>query len=259
MPDAIQLSNIYDSFTQLGERVHVTLRTQLGDIGRLNAQKALLVVSSVKSNADAGPAWQSKVPKFRVLVHSPLKRTSGLSGAYTMYSVTSLFSSATDESYDPYIPLISPTRITVQRRFSHFIVLHTSTRRLPGIANDADWKRLMPHLLSMPAAGPSFFAHIFHPAFNVDLDAATEVIDRFSRHTLAVSKGTQSLRDVFGCIREVRLDCLKLTKAMQKTSDGLQIVADLYDDHARRTKLATHDAFKSVAHPYQLYEMSGII
>ncbi|KAG1901612.1 uncharacterized protein F5891DRAFT_1187482 [Suillus fuscotomentosus] len=57
-----------------------------------------------------------------------------LSGAYTMYSVTSLFSSATDESYDPYIPPISPTRITVQRRFSHFIVLHTSTKRLPGIA-----------------------------------------------------------------------------------------------------------------------------
>jgi sorting nexin-9/18/33 len=84
---------------------------------------------------DAGPAWQSKVPKFRVLVHSPSKRTSGLSGAYTMYSVTSLFSSATDESYDPYIPPISPARITVQRRFSHFIVLHTSlTRRLPGIA-----------------------------------------------------------------------------------------------------------------------------
>ncbi|KAG1845057.1 hypothetical protein C8R48DRAFT_780066 [Suillus tomentosus] len=107
------------------------------------------------------------------------------------------------ESYDPYIPPISPTRITVQWRFSHFIVLHTSTRRLPGIA--------------LP---PLFFAHVFHPTFNVDVN----VIDRFSRHTLA------------------------------KTSDGLQIVADLYDDHmkARRTQLATHDAFKSVAHPYQL-------
>ncbi|KAG1823067.1 hypothetical protein EV424DRAFT_1538717 [Suillus variegatus] len=158
--------------------------------------------------ADAGPAWQSKVPKFRVLVHSP--------------------------SNHVYIPPISPTRITVQRRFSHFIVLHTSpTRRLPGIAlpplpekqfveansrdilgivrhpvvryaevvtsflgcdNDADWKRLMPwQLLSMPAAGPSFFAHVFYPAFNVDVDDATEVIDCFSRHTLAVGKGTQSL------------------------------------------------------------------
>ncbi|KAG2154261.1 uncharacterized protein EDB93DRAFT_1248458 [Suillus bovinus] len=316
---------------------------------------------------DTGPTWQSKVPKFRVLVHSPSKRTSGLSGAYTMYSVTSLFSSTTDESYDTCIPPISPTRITVQRRFSHFIVLHTSlTRRLPGIAlpplpdkqyagrfsadfvearrgeleryircivrhpvaryaeavtsflgceNDVEWKRLMPQLLSMPAAGPSFFAHVFHPAFNIDVDDATEVIDRFGRHTLAVGKGMQSLRNIFGRIREVRLemskaerllsysllslitstplssapvagikedaedtpsqrngllneegawcwregcqDCLKLTKAMQKTSDSLQTVADLYDDHARRTQLETHEAFKSVAHPYQLYE--GII
>ncbi|KAG1753610.1 uncharacterized protein EDB91DRAFT_1044009 [Suillus paluster] len=316
---------------------------------------------------DAGPTWQSKVPKFRVLVHSPSKRTSGLSGAYTMYSVTSLFSSTTGEYYDPCIPPISPTRITVQRRFSHFVVLHTAlTRRLPGIAlpplpekqyagrfssdfvearrgdleryigcivrhpvaryaevvtsflgceSDVEWKRLMPQLLAMPAAGPSFFAHVFHPAFNVDVDDATEAIDRFSRHTLAVGKGTERLRNKFGGIREARLemskaerllsysllslisstpssstpltginedaedtppqrngllneegawcwregcqDCLKLTKAMQKTSDALQIVADLYDDHARRTQLATHEALKSVAHPYQSYE--GII
>jgi sorting nexin-9/18/33 len=57
----------------------------------------------------------------------------------------------------------------------------------------------------MPAAGPSFFAHILHPTFNVDVDDATEVIDRFSHHTLAVSKGTQRLRDIFGGIHEVRL------------------------------------------------------
>ena len=29
-------------------------------------------------------------------------------------------------------------------------------------------------------------------------------------------------------------DCLKLTKALQKTSETLQSVADLYDDHVRR-------------------------
>lgn len=28
-------------------------------------------------------------------------------------------------------------------------------------------------------------------------------------------------------------DCLKLTKAMQRTADTLQNVADLYDDHVR--------------------------
>lgn len=62
----------------------------------------------------------------------------------------------------------------------------------------------MPEFLAMPAAGPAFFAHVFHPAFNVDVDDASEVIDRFSRHTLAVGKGTQSLRNIFGCIREAR-------------------------------------------------------
>ncbi|OAX39623.1 hypothetical protein K503DRAFT_865292, partial [Rhizopogon vinicolor AM-OR11-026] len=41
MSEAIRLTNTYDSFTQLGERVHVTLRTQLGDLSRLNAQKAV--------------------------------------------------------------------------------------------------------------------------------------------------------------------------------------------------------------------------
>ncbi len=40
-----------------------------------------------------------------------------------------------------------------------------------------------------------------------------------------------------GCGRSVDLStgCLKLTKAVQKTSDTLQIVADLYDDHVRPT------------------------
>jgi len=40
---------------------------------------------------------------------------------------------------------------------------------------------------------------------------------------------------------------------MQKTSDTLQSVADLYDDHARRTQLATHEALKTVAHPSAIY------
>ena len=83
---------------------------------------------------DAGPSWKTKVPPFRVLVHSPSKRTSTLSGSYTIYSVTSLFHFPSSD-LDPDLPPSSPTRITVHRRFSHFVVLHTSlTRRLPGIA-----------------------------------------------------------------------------------------------------------------------------
>ena len=50
-----------------------------------------------------------------------------------------------------------------------------------------------------------------------------------------------------------RQDCLKLTKSMQKAANALQSVADLYDDHARRTQLITHEALKGVSHPYTVY------
>ncbi|KAI0761285.1 PX-domain-containing protein [Trametes elegans] len=318
---------------------------------------------------EAGPSWKTKVPPFRVLVHSPSRRTSSISGAYTMYTITSAFealshsrsSSDPDAEDDDEPP--SPMRITVHRRFSHFVALHTAlSRQLPGIAlpplpekqyagrfsddfvearrgdleryinrvtqhpvaryaevltfflgceNDADWKKELPYYLSLPPKGPSFYANVYHPAFNVDADEASEAIDRFVNHTRAVGKGVQSLRNIFGKVREARVEmskaerllsyslqslitakplasapttgiseedeeedhtshghlnedgawcwrescesCLKLTKAVQKTSETLQIVADLYDDHARRTQLATHEAFKNVAHPSTLY------
>ncbi|KAK7044602.1 SH3 and PX-domain-containing 3 [Favolaschia claudopus] len=311
---------------------------------------------------DAGLAWKTKLPPFRVLVHSPSKRTSTLSGGFTIYSVTSLFHPPPTTDLDS--PPASPTRITVHRRFSHFVILHTAlTRRLPGIAlpplpekqyagrfsedfvearrgdlerymsrvvrhpvaryaevvtfflgceSDTEWKRLVPQHLAMPAAGPAFYARVFHPDFNVDAEDAAESVDRFDTHTRAIGKGVQGLRNIFGRVREARVemskaerllsysllslitskplasapvtgaseeeedynakdkgllnedgawcwregcqDCLKLTKAMQKTSEALQNVADLYDDHARRTQLATHEALKSVAHPSSLYE-----
>ncbi|RDB29754.1 Sorting nexin lst-4 [Hypsizygus marmoreus] len=326
---------------------------------------------------DAGPAWKEKIPPFRVLVHSPSKRASVLSGAFTVYNVTSLFHSPTipeadenDQSAETDVDYIgpprpaSPTRITVHRRFSHFVMLHTAlTRRLPGIAlpplpekqyagrfsedfvearrgdleryidrivrhpvaryaevvtfflgceSETEWKRLVPQHLSMPPAGPAFYARVFHPAFNLDAEDAEEAVDRFDMHTKAVGKGVQGLRNIFGRIREARVemskaerllaysllslitskplasapmtgvneeddqydvkskglhnadgawcwregcqDCLKLTKAMQKTSETLQNVADLYDDHARRTQLATHESLKGMAHPSSLYE-----
>jgi len=93
-----------------------------------------------KHFVDAGPSWRQKVPPFRVLVHSPSKRASTLSGAYIVYSVTSLFHVSTSEPLDAESAgtvNTSPnsSRITVHRRFSHFSMLHTAlTRRLPGIA-----------------------------------------------------------------------------------------------------------------------------
>ena len=94
---------------------------------------------------DAGPSWRAKTPPFNsILVHSPSKRSSVLSGAYTVYNVTSIIPSISPTDWvevaDPEdrhspSPTSSTTRITVMRRFSHFVMLHTAlARRLPGIA-----------------------------------------------------------------------------------------------------------------------------
>ncbi|THU93534.1 hypothetical protein K435DRAFT_725354 [Dendrothele bispora CBS 962.96] len=348
------------------------------------------LAESDKHFVDAGHAWKSKLPPFRVLVHSPSKRTSVLTGAYTVYNVTSLFEAPVPPDYDPETsgPPPSPTRLTVQRRYSHFVLMHTAlTRRLPGIAlpplpekqyagrfnqdfvearrgdleryidrvvrhpvaryaevvtwflgceSESEWKRLAPYYLAQPPAGPSFYAHVFHPAFNLDLEDAEEAVERFAVHTKALGRGVQGLRSVFGKIREARVEmskaerllsyslfslitskplassgggqvsgiaeeddddedqypnnvngtvkgyspnkhkgkgmmnrdgawcwregceeCLALTKAMQRTADSLRSVADMYDDHARRTQLATHESLKSVAHPATVYD--GVI
>jgi sorting nexin-9/18/33 len=112
---------------------------------RMNAEPAKATDTTHPSEADqhfvdAGPSWRHKVPPFQILVHSPSKRTSMLSGAYTLYTVSSLFHPPTSESSDTVSAdsvNSSPntSRITVHRRFSHFVALHTAlTRRLPGIA-----------------------------------------------------------------------------------------------------------------------------
>ncbi|KAH8994475.1 hypothetical protein EDB92DRAFT_1849434 [Lactarius akahatsu] len=314
-----------------------------------------------KHFVDAGPSWRQKVPPFRVLVHSPSKRTSTLSGAYTVYTVSSIFRLQTPEGSETEsadsVNSSSPnaSRITVHRRFSHFVVLHTAlTRRLPGIAlpplpekqyagrfNDdfvearrCDLERYLAMIVRHPVAR---YAEILTFFLSCESEQewkrqlphyAAETVNRFEVHTRAVDTGVQGLRNVFAQIRQARVemskaerllsysllslittkpiatlpsagvttreedtysqsdleeiitneedkpaktvngyvneqgawcwregceDCLKLTKALQKTSETLQNVADLYDGHARRTQLATHEALKNVAHPSQLY------
>ena len=131
---------------------------------------------------DVGPAWQTKLPPFRVLVHSPSKRSSTLSGAYTVYSITSLFQpDSLDESdtdpeheheHESLLPP-SPARITVHRRFSHFVMLHTAlSRQLPGVA--------LPPLPQKQYAGR--FSSDFVEARRGDLE---RYIDRIVRHPVA--------------------------------------------------------------------------
>jgi sorting nexin-9/18/33 len=129
---------------------------------------------------DVGPAWQTKLPPFRVLVHSPSKRSSTLSGAYTVYSITSLFQpisldeSVSNAQVEHQSILPPPTaRITVLRRYSHFVVLHTAlSRRLPGIA--------LPPLPEKQYAGR--FSNDFVEARRGDLE---RYINHIVRHPVA--------------------------------------------------------------------------
>jgi len=136
---------------------------------------------------EAGPSWKSKLPAFRVLVHSPSKRSSTLTGPYTIYTLTSVFDNPDHfNSHNRFASEIlqdeekedggshstpaSPTSITVHRRFSHFVVLHTAlTRRLPGIA--------LPPLPEKQYAGR--FSDDFVEARRGDLD---RYINRIVRH-----------------------------------------------------------------------------
>ncbi|EKM76773.1 hypothetical protein AGABI1DRAFT_78208 [Agaricus bisporus var. burnettii JB137-S8] len=330
-----------------------------------------------KHYIDTGPVWKSKIPPFKILVHSPSKRSSVLSGAYTVYNITSLFNPS-----DPYDPPPSShhnqgeedgldmqpesvQRITVQRRFSQFVVLHTTLcRRLPGIAlpplpekqysgrfnddfvearrgdleryinkivrhpiaryadivtfflscdNDFEWRKLLPQYTNISKSRFPFYSEIYHPAFNIDFEDASIASSTFSTHIRAVSRSVQGLRSMFTKVRESRLDiartergfgyallgmitrpqedrglqrdeeedeserndysgrgvvnkdgawcwrenckeCVNLTKGLKKFSEALHFIADLYDDHARRTQFATHESLKSMAHPDLMYQ-----
>ncbi|KDQ07407.1 hypothetical protein BOTBODRAFT_180691 [Botryobasidium botryosum FD-172 SS1] len=350
------------------------------DLGTRN--RKLKIGEADRHFVEAPPAWKSKSPPFRILVHSPSKRTSSITGAYILYSITSVFhppdAGAASTSMTPNT---EPTHLTVYRRFSHFNFLHTALlRRLPGIAlpplpekqyagrfsddfvearrgdlerwinrvvrhpvaryaevlvfflgceSDAEWRRTLPKYISSSTTTttttPSFYAHVFHPAFNFDADDAADAVDRFERHLEGVGTGVQGLRSVFEKVRESGITssaaqralsysilslitstpmdnatpatspatygypqqiyeededddgaalqgkvgllneegawcwredcevCLRLTKALQKMAESLQAIADLHDDHARRTQLATHEMLKDVAHPKALY------
>jgi len=128
---------------------------------------------------DSGPVWKPKLPEFQVLVHSPSKRSSTLSGSYTVYTITSVFlppanerNNQEEESEEPERPS-SPKRISVHRRFSHFVFLHTAlTRRLPGIA--------LPPLPEKQYAGR--FSEDFVEARRGDLE---RYLNRVVRHPVA--------------------------------------------------------------------------
>lgn len=68
----------------------------------------------------------------------------------------------------------------------------------------------------MPAAGPAFYARVFHPAYNIDVEDAEDALDRFDTHTKAVGRGVQDLRNIFGRVREARVGGLYFSFSINK-------------------------------------------
>lgn len=155
---------------------------------------------SEKHYIDFGPQWRSKVPLFEVRVHSPekfvpLASAGGSSAAYTMYSVTSIFdephghtrnsSSSSTTVKAATSPQAAAHQMTVHRRFSHFVFLHSAlTRLLPGIA--------LPPLPEKQYAGR--FSDAFVEARRADLH---RYLSKVVRHPL--TRYTEVLMFFLGC------------------------------------------------------------
>lgn len=86
----------------------------------------------------------------------------------------------------------------------------------PYLSHSKEWRKRLPHHLSLPPAGPQFYAKVFHPAFNLDAEDAAESVERFSRHLKATGKGVQGLRGMFTGLRMARMG-----EPMSYSSNGL--------------------------------------
>lgn len=89
----------------------------------------------------------------------------------------------------------------------------------------------MPQHLSMPPAGPAFYAHVFHPAYNLDAEDAGDAVDRFDGHTRAVGKGVQGLRSTFGRVREARVEMSKAERLLSYSLLSLITSKARSEDH----------------------------
>jgi sorting nexin-9/18/33 len=85
---------------------------------------------------DTGPMWKHKLPGFQILVHSPSKRTSTLSGSYTVYTVTSVFMPPDNHDHQEQgqESAQSSKRISVHRRlYSSILPSPVDYRGLPHL------------------------------------------------------------------------------------------------------------------------------
>ncbi|KAJ1311888.1 hypothetical protein OPQ81_010347 [Rhizoctonia solani] len=168
----------------------------------------------------------------------------------------------------------------LQRVVRHPVVRYTEVVVFfLGCESDLEWKRRLPTYLSTLPAGPAFYASVFHPEFNLDEDECSSTIDREARNAMACAQRELSLGflgvisegpkhdhteeteekgkylndDRACCWKDGCEECLHTTKAVQKMAECMQGVANLHEDSAKRTTLATHDMVKDMSHPTMVY------
>ncbi|KAH7917365.1 hypothetical protein BV22DRAFT_1135473 [Leucogyrophana mollusca] len=178
---------------------------------------------------DSGLAWQTKVPQFQrdLLVSSAIKEGAADSPpslariiAQRRFShFVALHAALLNQLPGIALPPLPEKQYAGQfsadfvearrgdlKRYIGRVVRHPIARYAEvitsflGCENDSEWTRLIPQHLSMLVAGPSFFAHVLHPAFNIDVDEAMESADWFNNYTWGVRKSVHGLRSAFGWV-----------------------------------------------------------
>ena len=63
-------------------------------------------------------------------------------------------------------------------RYLAMIVRHLVARyaEINELLESKEWKRQFPRYMSIPPAGPSFYANVYHPDFNFDPEEAAETV-----------------------------------------------------------------------------------
>lgn len=98
----------------------------------------------------SGPAWRHDAPPFTVHVHSPEKRSSVGKPDHTIFHLTTIFDASIDIDSD--IDDDSPVTVEVERRYSHFVLLHSLlSQRFP--------------VLVIPTLPPKIYAGRFQAQF----------------------------------------------------------------------------------------------
>ncbi|KDE07079.1 hypothetical protein MVLG_02652 [Microbotryum lychnidis-dioicae p1A1 Lamole] len=204
---------------------------------------------------ESGPAWEDSLPDLSIRVHDPEIFHPPRGSAYTLYALTTNFHSDPNSADENLLP----PPITITRRFSHFVHLHTLLCSsypilvIPDLPSRAyarrfergfvesrcrDLQRWIRRVVRHPVlkgtnelrdflmleneegklehfllpsqqsaglpTGPSFFSRVYHPEYNIDIDEAREMIERFELHAKAVElgNGVKEVEVLLGNYRE---------------------------------------------------------